>query len=551
MREKVSIFALGGLEEIGKNMYGIQYGDEIIVVDCGRKFADEEHPGVESLIPDIRYLIENRAKVKGIFLTHGHEDHIGGLPYVLPRLKVPVYGAPLSIRLARAALKEHRLEKIVPMKEVTERSKIRFDRLSVSFFRTSHSIPDSLGIVVHTPEGPVVHTGDFKFDLTPVGPALDFSKITEVGKKRVLALLSDSTNSEREGATPSDRMVGSSIEGLFRKTEGRIFFATFASNVHRLQQVVETARAHGRKVALLGFSMEKVFTISRDLGHVQVPDDLLVDIRDLHRYEPDQVVILCTGSQGEPNSALVRIAMGTHPKIKLQPEDTVILSSSPIPGNTRRINRMIDHLFRSEAEVVYGSQVEIHASGHGSQQDQLLMLRLIHPRYFIPIHGEYRMLVAHGKLAEQTGISPKNIFLLRNGDSIGLTRKGATRGDKIPLDLTVVDGHGVENNFGMVLKDRRRFSENGLVLILFTMDKKRSRILAGPEIVTRGFVYVRGSEELIEEMKQVVRDFFEETLQKQGNWPRRWKTELIQRMDRFLSKRIRRAPVVLPVITTV
>ncbi|OYD08490.1 ribonuclease J [Paludifilum halophilum] len=549
MTKRVSIFPLGGMDEIGKNMYVIEYENEMVVIDCGRKFADEEHPGVDSLIPDIRYLMENKEKVKGIFITHGHEDHIGALPYVLPRLNVPVYGAPLTIGLVRSTLQEFRLLRGAQLKEVNERSYFRFDCLSVSFFRTTHSIPDSLGIVVHTPEGAVVHTGDFKFDLTPVGPTLDFSDIVKVGKRGVLALLSDSTNSERTGSTPSEETVGTSIEKLFRKTRGRIFFSTFASNVYRLQQVVETAHLYGRKLAILGFSMEKAFRISESLGHLKIPENLIIDAKDLPKYKAEKVVVLCTGSQGEPRAALSRIATGAHPTIQVQPGDTVILSSSPIPGNTRRIYKTINRLFRAGAEVIHGSQVDIHASGHGSQHDQQMMLRLIRPRYFIPIHGEYRMLVTHAKLAEQTGVKPENIFILDNGETVHLTRRKGIKKGRVPTDLTVVDKNGIEENFSVVLQDRKRLSENGLVMVVLAVNRKTLEVKAGPDIITRGFVYVRESEELIQAMKREVQQLLNELRQNNGKEPMQWKAEIIWHLNRFLSKKIQRHPLIFPVIS--
>lgn len=550
LNDSVTIFSLGGLGEIGKNMYVVRYDDEIVVIDCGRKFADEEHPGVESILPDIRYLLENKELVKGIFITHGHEDHIGALPYVLPRLNVPVFGAPLSIGLARSALQEHGLLRNVKLKEVHDHSTIRFNKISISFFRTNHSIPDSLGVVVHTPEGAVVHTGDFKFDMTPPsGPGVDFGAIAQVSKGKVLALLSDSTNSERVGATPSDSTVGESIHRLFQKAKGRIFFSTFASNVYRLQQVVDAAHITDRKVAVLGFSMDKAFRISEELGHLTIPKGMLIDAKDLRKYRPEQLVILCTGSQGEPRAALARISTASHPSVELLPGDTVILSSAPIPGNTRKVYRTIDRLFRAGAEVVYGPEVDIHTSGHGSQTDQQLMLQLIQPRYFIPIHGEHRMQVAHAQLAEDMGIPPRNIFVLENGETVQLTRKRGRRGEKIPLDLTVVDGSGVENNFGIVLKDRRRLAESGLVLVLLTVDRKKPILRGGPEIITRGFVYVRESEKLIDDMRTIVLETLDSCLERNITSQNRWKAEISQRLDRYLSRKLQRQPLILPIVT--
>jgi ribonuclease J len=550
-KENVKIFALGGLDEIGKNMYAVQYKDEIIVIDSGLKFPEEDMPGIDLIIPDVTFLVENQDKVKGIFLTHGHEDHIGGLPYVLKQINVPLYGERLTLGLVRAKLEEHgllRSSKLIPMSNQDE---VHFNHLSVSGFRTNHSIPDSMGIVVHTPEGAVVHTGDFKFDFTPVGHATDYTKIARLGDQGVLALLSDSTNSERPGYTGSEQKVGSSLLNVFQKADGRILFATFASNVYRIQQVVEAAVHYKRKIAVFGRSMEKVFQIGQELGYIKLPKGTLVEGDQIHRIPDHQLVIICTGSQGESMAVLARIARGAHRQIQLNPGDTVVFSSSPIPGNTLNVNRTIDQLFRMGAEVIYGKGFDIHASGHGSQEDMKLMLQLLKPKYFIPIHGEYRMLAKHKEIAIDVGVKNENCFLLENGDVLNVTSDEAFVGEKIHAGVLLVDGHGVGDVGNIVLRDRMKLSDDGLIVIVMSIDMKNFKLLSGPDVISRGFIFVRESGDLIKETESKVKVLVEELMdQKVRSWSN-IKSQIIDAIAPFIYKKIQRRPMIIPIIMEV
>lgn len=558
---EVSIFALGGLGEIGKNMYVVEYGEEIIVIDCGLKFPNAEMHGIDLIIPNITYLVENQEKIKGIFLTHGHEDHIGALPYVLKQIQVPVYGAALTLALVKSKLKEHRILRESTLHEIGYDDHVKFDQLSVSFFATNHTIPDSLGVVVHTPGGDVVHTGDFKFDFTPIGKSADFAKMAKLGESQnVLALLSDSTNSERTGGTPSERVVGDSIDDLFYTCRGRILFATFASNVYRIKQVVDAARKYGRKVATIGRSMEKVFAIGQELGHLDVPKEMILEPREINDYKPEEVVILCTGSQGEPMAALTRIAQGSHRQIKIIPGDTVVFSASPIPGNDINVNRSIDLLFRAGADVIYGAQMEMHASGHGSQEDLKMMLNLIKPKYFIPIHGEYRMLVQHAKLAQEVGIPSQHIFILDIGDAVRLKKadRGAysvqvernqgIKNPTIPSGSVLIDGSGVGDIGNIVLRDRTRFAEDGVMIVVLTVDMKNRKLLAGPDLVTRGFVYVRESEKLLREAKQLVVQLSDQLMKENKTSWSEWKNQIANVLTPYFLSKTNRSPMIMPII---
>jgi ribonuclease J len=547
----ITIFGLGGLGEIGKNMYGIQYKNEMIVVDAGIKFPEEDMPGIDYVIPDITYLIEHIHKVKGIFLTHGHEDHIGALPFVLKQLKVPVYGASLTLGLVRSKLEEHRLLNEVDLHLIQDDTVIDFDEISVSFFRTIHSIPDSFGIVVTTPNGVIVQTGDFKFDFTPVGKHADLSRMAEIGNRGVLALLSDSTNSEKEGFTPSEKTIGDSIIELFSRCTGRILFATFASNVHRLQQVIEAAKLFDRKIAVIGRSMDKVFQIGQDLGYIRIPDGMMIDVRECHKFSAEKIVIICTGSQGEPNAALTRIANGSHRLVEIHPGDVVIFSASPIPGNTLNVNRSIDLLSRAGAEVIYGSILDIHASGHGCQEDLKLMLNLMKPKYFIPIHGEYRMLVQHGKLAEEVGIPSKHIFLLNIGNVLHVSDTNAKLGANVASGSVLIDGKSVSNVGCSEIEHRKKLSRSGLIIIVATIDKQSYRILSGPDIVSRGFVYVRESGGLIKKAEKHTLHVMMKLAEKKVNSIEEWKTRISEQLSVFFEQQIDRAPMIVPIIMEV
>lgn len=550
-KSSVSIFALGGVGEIGKNMYCIQYDEEIIVIDAGLKFPDEDMPGINLVIQDISHLIENKHRVKGIFLTHGHEDHIGGLPYVLKDLKVPVYGAALTMGLVRFKLEEHGMLQSADLHIITDDSEIKFNALSISFFRTTHSIPDSFGIAVTTPIGVIVQTGDFKFDFTPVDKPADLNKMAEIGRRGVLALLSDSTNSEKAGFTPSEKTVGDAIRDLFYHCEGRILFATFASNVHRLQQVVEAADLCGRKIAIIGRSMEKVFQIGKELGYIRVPEGMIIEARDCHKYSADKVVIICTGSQGEPNAALTRISYGSHRIISIHPGDTVIFSASPIPGNTLNVYKSIDLLVRAGAEVIHGSILDIHASGHGCQEDLKLMLNLMKPKYFIPIHGEYRMLVHHAMLAEQVGINPMDIFIMDIGNVLHISETTAQLGTSVPSGNLLVDGQVVSKMGTLILDERTQLSQSGVLIIVATVEMIKFQILSGPNIVSRGFIYVRESGEMIKKAESLTLRVFRELCDSKESSTELWEKRIVAELTAFFFEHTERSPMILPIILRV
>ena len=547
---EVKIFAMGGLGEIGKNMYCVEYRDEIIIIDCGVKFPENEMFGIDLVIPDVTYLVENQHKIKALLLTHGHEDHIGAIPFVMKQIQAPIYGGRLTLGLVKAKLEEHRMQNDVKLIPISEDTVIPFKSMKASFFRTNHSIPDSFGIVIDTPEGAVVHTGDFKFDMTPVGSQTEYGKIARVGSGDVLALLSDSTNSERYGFTMSERTVGEGIADVVMKAKGRIILATFASNVHRLQQVVDAAQACNRKVAVIGRSMEKVFQIGQDLGYIQMPEGMLIDIKHIDNYADNQVLIICTGSQGEPMAALTRIASGSHRTVQIYPDDTVIISASPIPGNTINVSRTIDKLYRAGANVVLSSVFDIHASGHGSAEELKLMLNFIRPRYFIPIHGEYRMLKTHAKLAQQVGIDEQNIFVMDNGDVLCCTRESA-RLSKVPAGIVLIDGSGIGDVGNIVLRDRKHLAEDGLMVVVVSVDMKNFKILTGPDIVSRGFVYVRGSESLIQEATILVRNKLQQALDKKIKEWSELKSQINEVIKPFIYEKTGRNPMILTILMEV
>ncbi len=545
------VYSLGGLDEIGKNMTCIEYGDDIMIIDCGLGFPDEEMPGVDLVIPDISYLEENRDKVRGIVLTHGHEDHIGALPYVLKTLNVPVYGTRLTLGIVENKLLEYRFEKQPELYCVEAGDVIRLGVFTAEFIHVNHSIADACAIAVTTPQGTVFHTGDFKLDLTPIeGAVMDIARIGEIGNQGVRLLLCESTNVERAGYTPSEKNVGRSLDDIFSKnTDKRIIIATFSSNVHRVQQIIDISARMGRKVAITGRSMQNIVSAAIRLGYMNVPEGVLIDLNDLRRHKPENITLVTTGSQGEPMSALYRMAMSTHDKVELGVKDLVIISAHAIPGNEKLVGKIVNEMFKKGVTVLYDALVEVHVSGHACREELKLMHALTKPEFFMPIHGEYKHMIRHKALAEEMGMTPDRIFVSADiGHVLEITEDGAAWNGSVPSGKVLVDGYGVGDVGNIVLRDRKHLSEDGLIVCVSTVDTRDGYIVSGPDLISRGFVYVRESEELMEQARQIARDVISESLDERNYDFADIKNRIKDKMTRFLAAKTGRKPMILPVI---
>ncbi len=550
-KNKLKIIPLGGLGEIGKNITVIEYNKDIIVIDCGMAFPEDEMLGIDIVIPDVTYLIKNKDKVKGLFLTHGHEDHIGAIPYVLKKINIPVYGTRLTIGLIGNKLLEHKLED-VSLNVVNPGENVKVGCFKVNFIGTNHSIPDSVGFAIETPMGTVVHTGDFKIDYTPInGDVIDLNTFAEYGRKGVLVAMSDSTNVERPGYTQSERTVGNKFMDVFKNSKQRIIVATFASNIHRVQQIVNAAVAYNRKVAVSGRSMVNVIKVAQELGYLEVPDGTFVNVNDLRKYKDEEIALITTGSQGEPMSALTRMANSDHKKLDIKAGDMVIISANPIPGNEKTVARVINMLYQKGADVLYDALEEIHVSGHARQEELKLMLTLLKPKFFMPVHGEFRHLKHHAKLAVELGISEENIIIAETGDVIEFNTKSGMINGSVQSGNILVDGLGVGDVGNIVLRDRKHLSENGLIIAVITIDKNTGDIISGPDIVSRGFIYVRENVDLIDESKKIVNIALNKC--KDSNI-KDWssiKTMIKDDLNNFIYEKIKRSPMILPIIMEV
>ncbi|MZQ75605.1 MAG: RNase J family beta-CASP ribonuclease [Peptoclostridium sp.] len=548
---KIKVIPLGGLNEIGKNMTAIEYKDEIILIDCGLSFPEEEMLGIDIVIPDISYLIKHKDKVKGIFLTHGHEDHIGALPYFLKKINVPIYGTKLTLGLVEFKLKEHKLGN-VKLQVVKPGQILKKSNFEVEFIRVNHSIADACAIAVHTEVGTIFHTGDFKIDHTPIdGDLMDFGRIAEIGSKGVLLMLAESTNVERPGATMSEKTVGATLDEIFSGAKSRIIVATFASNVHRLQQVINSADKYHRKVVVSGRSMVNVVGVASELGYLNVPEGLMIDINDMGNYNDSELVLITTGSQGEPMSALSRMAASEHKKLDVQPGDLVIISANPIPGNEKLVSRVINQLFERGAEVIYEALADIHVSGHACQEELKLMHRLVRPKFFMPVHGEYRHLKQHGELAVELGMPRENILIGSNGSILEIDSKGAKFTGSVPSGNILIDGLGIGDVGNIVLRDRRHLSEDGLMVVVVTISKENGEVVAGPDIISRGFVYVRESEDLMHNARLIVKKALENC---SGRQIKEWsymKNSIKDDLKNYLYQKTKRNPMILPIIMEV
>uniref|UniRef100_A0A7C5V3X0 Ribonuclease J n=1 Tax=Caldicellulosiruptor owensensis TaxID=55205 RepID=A0A7C5V3X0_9FIRM len=548
---RIRIIPLGGLNEIGKNMLVIEVNDEIVVIDCGLAFPEDEMLGVDLVIPDISYLIKNKEKVRALILTHGHEDHIGAIPYVLRDLNIPIYGTKLTLGLVEIKLTEFGIDlNSVKLFTVRAGDVISFNNMRIEFIRTTHSIADSVAVAIHTPLGPIVHTGDFKVDFTPIeGEPIDLIRFAELGKQGVLALLCDSTNAERPGFTLSEKTVGATFDRIFSQAQGRVIVATFSSHIHRVQQVINSAEKQGRKICVLGRSMVNVVNKALELGYLKMPDGMLIDVDELDNYPLNKIVLITTGSQGEPMSALSRMASAEHKKVGIIPGDVVIISAAPIPGNEKFVNRVINDLFRQGAQVIYEDIDDIHVSGHACQEEIKLIHNLTKPKYSIPVHGEFKHLIHHAKLAMELG--EKNVFVLENGKVLEITKDGAKVVGMVQAGNVLVDGLGVGDVGNVVLRDRRHLAQDGLFIVVLTIDSSTRDVLSGPDIITRGFIYIKESEPLIEEAKRVIKDVLYFCYKNDITEPNAIKVILKDNLRNFLFEKTRRNPMIIPIITEI
>jgi beta-CASP RNase J family ribonuclease len=547
--DTIKIIPLGGLGEIGKNITAIESQDEIIVIDCGLAFPEGDMYGVDLVIPNINYLLNNKDKVSSIILTHGHEDHIGALPYVLKELNVPVYGTRLTLGLVKIKLEEHGILNDCTLTVVNAGQVIKTDNFNIEFIQNNHSIADSCSIAIHTSIGTIIHTGDFKIDYTPVdGAKMDFERFATLGKENVLLLLADSTNVEREGHSKSESKIGENLDRVFSKAKGRVIVATFASNIHRMQQIINSSIKYGRKVVFSGRSMENVSQIAIELEYLKLPKECIISVDEINAYPKEKLTLITTGSQGEPMAALARIAFSTHRKIKVEDDDLFIVSASPIPGNEKFISRVINELFKKGAEVIYSGIEEVHVSGHAFQDELKLMHSLVKPKYFMPVHGEYKHLIMHSRLAQKLGMNSNNIFILETGEVLELSKEGAKKAGRVPSGSVMVDGLGVGDVGNIVLRDRKQLAEDGMLTVVATIDLESYSVIAGPDIVTRGFVYAKESEELISTARAIVRAEIEKCL---DNKITEWmviKTNIKLALGQFLFNKTKRRPIIIPII---
>lgn len=552
MEQVVKIIPLGGLGSIGKNITVIEYKEEIIVIDCGMGFPDEHMYGVDLVIPDITYLLEHKEKVKGIFFTHGHEDHIGAVPYILKQMMIPLYGTPLTLGIIKNKLEEHGLLEMAECHCVEAGDRVGLEQMQIEFIRSTHSIAGACCIAVHTPEGIVFHTGDFKVDYTPVDQkGMDLQRIGELGKEGILLLLADSTNVERKGHSPSEVTIGKTLERLFDNVKGRIIVATFASNIHRIQQIINAAVLYGRKVAFSGRSMESITEVASSLGYLEIPQTTLITLEEINNYPNEQMTIITTGSQGEPMAALARIAFGKHRSIQIEPNDLFIISASPIPGNDKLVSRVINELYKRGAKVIYKDLEEVHVSGHGYQEELKLMHTLTHPCYFMPVHGEYRHLIHHRQLAKEMGMPDDHIFILEDGDVLEVSREKAEKTGKVRAGNILVDGIGIGDVGNIVLRDRKHLAQEGMLIVVAAIDLETCSIMSGPDIITRGFVYARDSEDLIEEVKAVANKELEMCLAYEMTEWHILKSSIKKVVEQLIYEKTKRRPAILPIIMEV